>query len=146
MVSIQWVLRAEDLIGCETAAPAMRRAAREYRERVRITTYLIGRDTSLARSFLRRERLGNVALVSISDREFARDFAHRFPNAMSAPLVVITTPGLPAVAYEADVRLESGRLSINDMSRRLATLLQAPSAQQLATRGSTRTSKEGGAQ
>lgn len=41
MVSIQWVLRTEDLISCETAAPAMRRAARHYRERLRIITYLI---------------------------------------------------------------------------------------------------------
>jgi hypothetical protein len=126
MVSIQWVLRVEDLIACETAAPAMRRAFHQYGERLRITTYLIGRDTALARSFLRRERLGSAQLVSISDREFARDFTQRFPTAMSAPLVVLSTNGSPAVAFKADVRIEAGRLSINEMSRRLNALMQAP--------------------
>lgn len=125
-VRVQWVLRAEDLIACQTAAPEMRRAWRDYGERLRITTYLVGRDTALARSFLRHERLASVELVAISDQEFTRSFAQRFTAIRPGPLVVLTPPGGPAVAYEADVRRDTGRLAMDGMMRRLNMLFQAP--------------------
>jgi hypothetical protein len=123
-VLIEWVLRPEDFFACETAAPDLRRARREYGARVRIATYLVGADTALARSFLRKERLGAVELTAISTADFARNYAHRFPQPVTTPLAVLVSRGSADVAFNADVRLAAGRRGVVELGRRLDALLQ----------------------
>ena len=123
-VRVHWVLKTEDMVACQTAAPDMRRALHQYHGRIRITTYLVGQDTILARSFLRKERLASVELVGISNQEFTREFAQRFPSA-ATPLVVVTGPNSAAVAFAADVRRDAGRQGMAGMMNRLSSLLQS---------------------
>ena len=119
---IQWVIRASDIAACESAAPAMRTILYQYRGQVHIDAVYVGEDTTLVRSFLHAERLGRVNVRTISEREFARDFAHRFSPART-PLAVLVVQGVPDKAFFADVRAAAGRRDVEALTSTLAALL-----------------------
>jgi hypothetical protein len=127
-VLVEWVIRFRDLVACETATPELRRTQHQYRGRIRMVAYAVDADTSLVRSFLRRERLSSVELVRITEGEFRRDFAQRLGPSGRTPTLLVMAHGRSVGAYDAAVRTDAGRRGVSDFGARLAALLAPATA------------------
>lgn len=134
MVLVEWVIRTEDLVACETATPELRRVRHQYGDRVRLVAYAVDTDVRLVQSFLRRERLGRVDLQPRTERAFQADHARRFGSAASAPALLVVSRGAEAQAFDATVRTARGRRGMADFATYLdgvlarATLAEAAPA------------------
>jgi hypothetical protein len=142
-VLVEWVIRSRDIVACETVTPDLRRAQQQYRGRVRIVAYAVATDTALVRSFLRRERLFAVELRPVTEREFQRDFANRFERPLRTPSLIVVVRGAEMEAFDAGVRLASGRRSVEEFGRYLNVVLGSAEPER-HTRGPSITNRPGG--
>lgn len=141
-VGLQWIIRARDVLSCETPAPEFRRLRHSYRDRLAITAYVVASDTALVRSFLRNERLGLVNVVSITERDFHRRFPSSPRQPVATPMVVLTRSGAPPSVYFADVRTVAGRTNIEGLGNQLAAYFRT----QVGPRFALTREEEGGKQ
>jgi len=125
-VVVEWVIRSYDLVACQTVTPDLRRARHQHGDRLRIVTYAVETDTALVRSFLRRERLARVETVAISESVFQRDFAHRFPQPLRTPSLIVVSRTGRTEAFDAGVRLASGRRAVEEFRSYISGLLDTP--------------------
>lgn len=123
-VHVHWVVRASDLLACQQLTPELRRLQHTYRDRVVVVAYPIGADTALVRSYLRRERLGRVAVQPLTEREFQRDFAQHLQRPVSTPSLLVSYPGTRAATFDVAVSAGFGRRGIPEFSTYVASLLQ----------------------
>ena len=127
-VLVEWVIRSEDLVACETATPELRRTQFQYRGRIRMIAYAVDADTALVRSFLRRERLALIDLQRITERDFQRNFAHRLGPPARTPSLLVMAHGTNFGAFDAAVRTAGGRRGVSDFGAQLDAILSPASA------------------
>jgi hypothetical protein len=123
-VVLKWVIRSEDVVACETAAADLRRFKHAYKDRLHIVVYGVATDTALVRSFLRDEMIGGVDLRRLSEREF-QQFARQFGRPMATPLIVLTDASGRDQAFDADMRLASGRREVATIGLAINTILRS---------------------
>jgi hypothetical protein len=123
-VLVQWMIRTSDMIACQAVTPELRRISHRYGGRVRIVIYPIGSDTTLVRSYLRRERLDRVVLQRITEREFRRDFTDKLPAHASTPAMIVSHRGTEAQAFEVSANTTPGQRGVVDFSTHIAAILQ----------------------
>lgn len=129
-VHIQWVLRSRDLATCVTAAPNLRRALFDHGSRVRIVAFAVEADTAVVRSYLRRERLFRIEVRRITEREFQREFAHRAPEPVATPMLIMVPPGAAAddVFASGNNRLPGDRQGSAELLARLEAFFRSSAA------------------
>lgn len=72
-VTVLWVVRAQDCLSCQTAAPTMRHLQRRFANNVEIVVVAVSDEEELVNSFLRAERL-DVPVVHVDRRQYANLF------------------------------------------------------------------------
>lgn len=123
-VALNWVIRAEDVVACATAAAELRRVRHDYRDQVRIVVYGVASDTTLLRDFLKSEFLGGTDLHALTEREFQERFAREPSHTIATPLLVLTDGNGQNQLFNADVRLAAGRRDVSVLSYALAAAVR----------------------
>ena len=99
-VQVVWLVKTEDCLSCDTPARLLRELKRTHGESVRLTALIVGEegDSSLVRTFLKRERLDS-------------DYKIIQLTALTAMITSMMDPGTPKIRTVYVVtRSPSGRV------------------------------------
>ena len=87
-VLIGWAFRPEQLITCETAAYQLRAWRGRFGSAVALSVVTIDSEAELARTFLRAQRLSDVPVKALPEKEFHRAF-----GSLAEPMLYVIENG-----------------------------------------------------